>query len=291
MNLKNRLLFKLTEKLILRNQKFKGIHNGESCYVFGNAKSLKYYDLSLFNDRVSIGCNQLYLHKDFSEIKMNYYYDGDPFNFYPFLRDPYTRKIVRHVLGDLYKKKMRANTDVKYFLNVSDYPNMRGKNIFYAHHFGEQFGNYRNCSLDGVFSANQSALSGMVGMAIYLGFKDITFVGCDALLRPRSSCHFYEYGMMDAINDDKVGSLDVITAAQEFVDLRVVSPNDNHQGDLIPYIQYEELTGKTPKYKENYEIISDYDLDILSKCSYPYLIKKSEFEDYNQLQSKIFHDS
>ena len=78
MNLKNKILYNLTEKIILKNKKFKGIHKGESCYLFGNAKSLKYYDLSLFNDRVSIGCNQLYLHKDFSEIKMNYYYDADP---------------------------------------------------------------------------------------------------------------------------------------------------------------------------------------------------------------------
>jgi hypothetical protein len=30
----------------------------------------------------------------------------------------------------------------------------------------------------------------------------------------------------------------------------------------------------------------DYDLDILSKCSYPYLIKKSEFLNFNKLQSQ-----
>ena len=197
MNLKNRILFNLTEKILLRNKKFKGIHNGESCYLFGNAKSLKYYDLSLFNDRVSIGCNLLFFHKDFSKIRMSYYYNGDPFNFYPFLRDPYTRKIVRHVLGNLYKKKISENSDVNYFINVSDYPIMRGKNIFYAHHFGQQFSDYSNCSLDGVFSANQTALSGMLGLAIYLGFKDVTLVGCDHLLRPKATEHFFEYGRID----------------------------------------------------------------------------------------------
>ena len=62
---------------------------------YQKGKSLKYYDLSLFNDRVSIGCNSLFFHKDFSKIGINYYYNGDAFNFYPFFRDPYTNKIKR----------------------------------------------------------------------------------------------------------------------------------------------------------------------------------------------------
>jgi hypothetical protein len=285
MDLKNRILFKLTEKILLRNKRFKGIHDGESCYVFGNAKSLKYYDLSLFSDRVSIGCNSLFFHKDFSKLGVSYYYDGDPFNFYPFFKDPYTRKVVRHVLSDLYKKKIRENSDVNYFINVSDYPIQRGKNIFYSHHFGQQFSDYSDCSLDGVFSANQSALSGMIGLAIYLGFKNLTLVGCDHLMRPRSSCHFFEYGEMDKVVHPGVVSQDILVAAQEFLDLRVVTPSADYRGDIIPYIQYDELTGHSIEFKENYEIVSDEDYKILKHCSYPYLMTKNDFLNYESMPS------
>ena len=277
MNIKNRILFNLTKKIILRNKKFKGIHNGESCYLFGCAKSLKYYDLSLFNDKVSIGCNGLCFHKDFSKIGINYYYNGDAFNFYPFFRDPYTNKIKRWILSDIYKKKFRENSDVNYFINASNYPTLRGKNIFYSHNFGQRFTDYNDCSFDGVFSANQSGLSGMIGMAIYLGFKDLTLVGCDHLMRPRSSGHFFEYGKMDTIFHPEVMGQEVLVSAQKFVDLRVVTPIDDRRGDIIPHIQYDELTGKTLDYKENHEIISDDDLKILSQCCYPYIMTKSDF--------------
>ncbi len=277
MNLKNKILYNLTEKIILKNKKFKGIHKGESCYLFGNAKSLKYYDLSLFNDRISIGCNALSLHKDFSKIGISYYYEGHPFNFYKFFKDPYTSSYRRHILGDLKKQKIRENSDINFFLDVSDYPSTRGKNIFYSHHFGEKFSNYSNCSLDGFFSANQSALSGMIGMAIYFGFNKITLVGCDHLMRPRSSDHFFEYGEMLKIIHPGFVNEEVLVAAQEFVSLEVVTPNSEYKGDLIPHVSYEDLTGKEAVYRENYEIVLDDDLITLSECSYPYLMTKSQF--------------
>ena len=277
MNLKNRILFNLTKKIILKNKNFKGIHNGESCYLFGNAKSLKYYDLSLFNDRVSIGCNSLFLHKDFGDMRMSYYYIGHSFFYYPYWRNIYTGKRERNIIGSLYAAKFRENSDVNIFINVSDYPSLRGENIFYFHNFDQHFTDYVDCSLDGVFSATQSALSGMLGVALFLGFKDVTLVGCDHLLRPKASEHFYEYGMLDEVNSSIMGQ-EILASAQKFVKLRVVSPSNIYRGDLIPHIQYDELTGQNPQFKENYEIISKDDLSVLINCNLPYSITEDEFK-------------
>ena len=283
MNLKNRILFQLTEKIILRNKKFKGIHNGESCYLFGNAKSLKYYDLSLFNDRVSIGCNSLFLHKDFSKIGIKYYYRGAPLDYYPFHRNPYTKKIVKHFNGhSLYKKNFHENSDVNFFIDITDYPSLRGENIFYLHNFGQQFSDYSNCNLDGVFSATQSALSGMIGLAIYLGFKDITLVGCDQLLTPKATEHFFEYGRIDQDHSPSVLSEKIVNSAQKFLNLRVVSPNSNYKGHIIEHIQYSDLTGQAEKFKENHEIISDDNLKILRSYNYNYSLTEGEFLKNNK---------
>jgi len=285
MNLKNRLLFTLTEKIILRNKRFKGIHNGESCYLFGNAKSLKYYDLSLFNDRVSIGCNNLYLHKDFSKIGVKYYYRGAPFTHYPFHSNPYSNnKLEKNTNGSYsYKKSFfHENKDTNFFIDVSDYFSLRGKNIFYTHHFGQQFSDFSNCSVDGVFNANQNALAGMIGLAIYLGFKDLTLIGCDHLLNPKASEHFFEYGRIDQKHTPSVINEQVLNSAQKFLKLRVVSPNDSYKGHIIPHVYYSELTGKEPEYKENYEIISDDNLNILRSMNYLYSITESEFRKNNE---------
>ena len=117
----------------------------------------------------------------------------------------------------------------------------------------------------------------MLGMAIYLGFKDVTLVGCDHLMRPKASEHFYEYGMLDEVNSGFIGQ-EILASAQKFMKLRVVSPSNIYRGDLIPHIQYDELTGQNPQFKENYEIISKDDLSVLINCNLPYSITEDEFK-------------
>lgn len=70
MNFINKMLLKIFSKTVKKNEKYKNIHKGESCYIFGNGCSLKYYDLRKFNDRVSIGCNSLFSHKNVKDINL-----------------------------------------------------------------------------------------------------------------------------------------------------------------------------------------------------------------------------
>ena len=67
MNLKNKILLTLSKKTLDRNQKYKEAHAGEGCYIFGNGVSIKYFDLTKFNDKPSIGCGVLFLHNNFSD--------------------------------------------------------------------------------------------------------------------------------------------------------------------------------------------------------------------------------
>jgi hypothetical protein len=281
MNFKNKFFYSVTKNILSKNNTFKGIHRGESCYFFGNAKSLKYYDLSLFNDKVSIGCNFLFLHKDFNNAGVNYYYNGDPFFLYPYAKNLYTKKFKKNAIGKLFVQKVKDNPDINYFINISDYPMLRGKNIFYLHHFGEHFTDYSQCGLDTAFTATKSALSGMLGIAIYLGFKDATLVGFDHLLKPKASEHFYEYGKLDQVYEPTALHEKFLIEAQKFLNLRVVSPNDSYKGHIIPHINYEHLTGKRALFRENTEIIENRDLEKLRKSDFGFSITKNEFLNNN----------
>ena len=48
--------------------KFRDTHKGESCYVFGNGPSLKWFDLKKFSDKPSISSGQLHYHKELRAI-------------------------------------------------------------------------------------------------------------------------------------------------------------------------------------------------------------------------------
>ena len=54
----------IRRKLEYKNNKLENIHDGESCYIFGDGHSIKYYDISNFNDKIGIACNHFPFHKD-----------------------------------------------------------------------------------------------------------------------------------------------------------------------------------------------------------------------------------
>jgi hypothetical protein len=271
MNFKNRVLFGLSKRIIKRNCRFKKIHKGESCYIFGNGASIKYFNLKNFNDKPSIACGALFLHKSFHELDVRYYFEGHPFYYYPYWVNPYSRRLQKNPMGSFFRKKKQSHDNIVLFCNLSNYFGIHGDNVYYAHHFDKVFKGFSKSKLDGSFTTLSSSLSGMLGLAIYMGFEDITLVGCDYSLSPQLQGHFYEFGKFpDTSNDDPHKEL--LLDAMKHANIRVVTPNKNYVGNLIPHIHYKELTGDKSIYKENYEILSDSDLLNLNSFNMPYEI-------------------
>ena len=79
----NKLIYSLNKRSFSRNVQFKDIHKGDTCYIFGNGESIKSMDLNNFNDKISIGCNNLFLHKDFEKLDCRYYQIVAPLIFLP----------------------------------------------------------------------------------------------------------------------------------------------------------------------------------------------------------------
>ena len=188
----NKILRLLSNKTLSKNKRFKNLHSGESCYIFGNGASLKYLDLRKFNDRISIGCNSLFFHSDIHELNLKYYYMGHPFLFYKYWKNHYKNKYQKNLIGSLYQKKIQFGSRIEYFVSLSNYFGIKGKNINYLHHFDHRFSDFESVDLSCSFSTMDGALDGMLGMAIYMGFKDIILVGCDYLNSPVKPGHFYE---------------------------------------------------------------------------------------------------
>ena len=272
MNLKDRILFRLAQRLLSRNTEFIGRHAGESCYLFGNGASIKHYDLGKFNDRIGIGCNNLFFHKDFPSLDIRYYYTGHPFLYYPFWSNPYSNKFEKNVLGSLYRKKIILSQHVTYFMSLGDYISIRRPNIYYCHHFGQPFTGYSDTKIDGVFTAMESGLAGMLGMAIFMGFTDVTLVGCDYLCFPQGQGHFFETGVRPKTSWEKPVSKEFLSDARKHLDLRVLTLDDSHRGHILPHISYEAFSGNEPLYRENDELVSEKDLRGLSLSGMRYRV-------------------
>ena len=271
-NLSNKILFEATKNILTRNERFRDIHKGESCYIFGNGASIKYFDIEQFNDRITIGCGLLFLHKDFKKLNTKYYYTGHPFFYYPYWTNPYSKSIERNTLGSIYKSNIFEHRDIEYFVSLTNYLGLRGKNINYLYHYDKVFTIKEGSDLTGKYTFMDSALTGMLGIAVYMGFETITLVGCDYASTPKMSGHFYEYGKRK-LNDKKfIYSEKPLLAINECVNLRTVTINDDFTGDIVNEIDYKTLMKQELNYSENNEIIDSSALIALDKTNMNYRI-------------------
>ena len=53
MKIFKKVLYKFAHPILSKVSRFKNKHQGETCYLFGDGVSIKYFDLSLFSDKIS----------------------------------------------------------------------------------------------------------------------------------------------------------------------------------------------------------------------------------------------
>lgn len=271
MNFINKMLLNIFSKTLKKNQKYKNLHKGESCYLFGNGFSIKYYDLKLFNDKPSIGCGSLLAHKNVKELNLKYYYMGHGLFFYKFWKNPYGKRYEINKVGNTYRRNISNHPDTQYFVSLSNYFGIRGDNINYVYHFGQSSSVSVDSQMDEVFTMMEGSLMGMIGMALYMGFTDITLVGCDYTFSPKMQLHFYEKGPLKTTQGPPfLGK--ALNLIKDKVTIRTITPNEKFLGDVLPSISYKALVGEDPVYKENNKIVSEAVLKDLDSMGMEYKI-------------------
>lgn len=268
----NKILYFFSKLLLSRNIKFNNIHEGESCYIFGNGPSINYFDLTKFNDKISIGIGAIIFHKDFKKLNLKYYYDGHPFAYSPIWKNPYSKKFELNKMGALYKTEMKNLENVNIFLNLSNAPFFFKKNIYYLHHFGKKFTGFKELNLEKNFTLMQSGLGGMISLAIKLGFKEIILVGCDYCLNPIQNGHFFEKNDYEFSKENKVHYSDFLHNADNEVKIMIIKPFEYQISPIINSISYNEYMKSEIVYKKNIDLISNLHLIKLNKVNFPYKI-------------------
>jgi len=257
---KQKILSYIFSPILERNRRFKGLHEGETCYIFGNGASLKNMELSAFSDHPSIGLNFLCLHNDYKSLDLRYYVIVEPFFFYPFIKNPYNNKYQLNILGDLFKKALFTNTDVVLFASISNILGTIRRSTFYLHHFGIKIPSKKYMNICREFSMMNGALHAGIGLAINLGFKKAFLVGCDYLFTPSRLGHFYSYGP-SKVRDERDGETspfdDLLKEVDGLIELDVIT--DTGMCCDLPYQSYLQFKNNNTSYLENTEIVqSDY---------------------------------
>ena len=240
---------------------FKNIHAGESCYIFGDGASIKWFDLARFSDKPAFILGLLFLHKKFLHIGRPIYgLLAEPYYFYSYFRlpmPPYS--LWKNNIQRRYREVIRQHIDSQFFVSLSNYPVLRGPNV-----------NYLFQSIpDSTFpiqclSQNQNPMHGSlrvsITLAIFMGFSTIYLIGCDYTHAKSRSKHWYEFG--SGVSNELVGyNKKFFDIAKKYVDIITVTLEG--EGSLLSSIEYEKHTHSAPVYSENCDLVEMDDLLLL----------------------------
>lgn len=243
-------------------KKYRNLHKGESCYIFGDGISIKWFDLNEFSDKLAISAGGLIpFHKSFGSLNAKYMTLTEPFWFYPSFWTKYiTRSVSMPQIQKAYRQVIRDNPDKQFFLNLSNLPVIKSKNVDYV------FRDFIDNDLPDNFITHRinsfrGSLRFSISLAIYMGFDHVYLVGCDYTHVPSRNLHWYEKGQGVFIPHEKYQK-DFFEIANELTDITTITLDG--ASDFINAVTYKEHTGRDPVYKENIEHVDERYLKILA---------------------------
>lgn len=243
--------------------KFRDRHKGETCYLFGDGPSIKWFDLGRFGDHLAFCCGMLPFHRDFHKLDVRYVSMVEPWFFTPKRFQPDLLWALAGVIAE-YAKLIRRTSDKRFFMNVSNAPFFRASNV--THVFRGYPTNRNQADRDlGRFDLFGGSFHASLALAHYMGFARIYLVGFDAFtLDPIRNIRWYEHGNgaeFPGILDIEKDFLAIISRQAELFTIGHRARSGN-----VDYVDYTTHTGAKPVFHENHELTDDRFLRLLAAC-------------------------
>jgi hypothetical protein len=263
--MERKLLKLLTKNIMRKNSEFRGLHSGDECYIFGNGNSLKYFDLGLFSDKISFGCNVLRVHNDFSKLNLKYYVSTHPLLYSPYWRGVKTGFYLEK--NPFYQlQKSFENIGYIHFVHASNYFFINDKKNYRFLHNLDKFS--MNLDFNDITTSSSfvgGGLTTMIGLAMYMGFKKVYLVGCDYFFKPYIGGHFWSK-LECVIGNYDFFYKELMDITKDVIDLTVITRKGISSN--IKSIQYEDLFNVKENYTNADEIVSQSDLNTIDKTLY-----------------------
>lgn len=271
MNIKQIVADLFTGKL----EKFRNRHEGETCYIFGDGPSIKWFDFSELGNYPAICCGMIPFHKDFEKLDVRYIALVEPWLFVPKLFQPKIIHCLREIAAE-YKRRISMFPDKEFFVSLSNRFSLSGKNINYVY---KKLPNLKNQTDKQInqFDCFAGSFHASLSLAYYLGFKKIYLVGFDAwTIQPARALRWYELGKGEFFQPTNF-AFDFLDVLKKEIDIHTISYDGRSCN--AKNINYESYVGKPPIFRENYSLLSEHHLKVLASCEeYKILCNDSCFE-------------
>ena len=250
------------------------MHKGETCYIFGDGPSIKWFDISKFADHPGICCGLLPFHNDYQKLDVKYCLLVEPWIFSHALGRIFgSRQIIAdHVeISREYRNIISEYPRVHFLVHLSNYFCLHGDNVDYVFRRPPP-GNKTLDALATSIDLFGGSFHAAISFAHYLGFSKMYLVGFDAwTIQPARNRHWYELGegvYLEATNF----ALEFLARIKEHAEIFTISLDG--QSRNVENIPYETYTGTRPLFKENFELVEQRRLNILATHSKFHVLPK-----------------
>ena len=218
----------------------------------------------MFKDKISIGCNTLFVHKDFPDIDCRYYQIPATMCFLKYRF--YNNKLTINYLNDIYRKHISKNKKTKLFTSLTNI-NYSSNNVYYEHHYGHVVPDINKCDMSQIFSFMRGSLAAMVGLAIYMGFKKAILVGVDYTFVNPISGHFFEKGELVPDLNTHMLFKNLFDMVQNHIELVTMTIGES-KSYTLNYESYSDYFNVSEVFHENHEIVGQHELEQLGKLGF-----------------------
>jgi len=247
-------------------KKFYNLHEGESCFLFGDGPSIRMFDYSFFTKKIAITCGMQLFHRDFHKLDCPYYMLIEPYLFYPdwLLRTQKRQYLKNHrIITNEIRNIIKARSDMNFFLNLSNIFAIQRRNVFFLHKWllykDKKFKPFLDWEINPLASSYYSSLS----LAMIMGFKKVFLVGFDAYNIRASSYRWYQKGYdqhHDLVEKIRDPFLEIYCENIELFNISV-EPTIS----LAQHVSYQEFTGQNSLMQDNKSIINSSYLDLMNQ--------------------------
>ena len=241
-------------------EKFRNRHEGETCYIFGDGPSIKWFDFREFGNYPAICCGMIPFHKDFDKLDVRYISLVEPWLFVPKLFQPKILHGLRHIAAE-YKKRIASLPDKDFFISLSNRFSLSGENVNYVYKNLPKPKNQTDKQLS-LFDCFSGSFHASLSLAHHMGFKKVYLVGFDAwTIQPARTLRWYELGFGEYFIPTNF-ALEYLKVLKTEIDIYTISKDG--ESCNVKNISYASFTGKQPEYKENYDLLSEHMLNTLA---------------------------
>jgi len=240
--------------------KYKDIHKGETCYIFGDGPSIKWFDMSKFNDHIGISCGVIPFHNDFDKLNVKYHMLVEPWFYCPTWMQPHQYLKDYKPLSYAHAEIMKKYKNIEFFINLSNFPWKIGRNINYVHNV--MIG--KNSKLIDIKNSNNpfsGSFQATLSLAYLMGFSKVYLVGFDAwTIQPSRTKRWYELGKGEYFTATNF-AFDFLGIIKNQIDIHTISLDGKSCN--VKNINYEQYANKKSDFKENHQLLSKEYLNIL----------------------------